>query len=51
MSFAMDCLIAASARESGFTLVTNNVRDFELIGQVEPFRFVRPWPEPRSRRS
>jgi predicted nucleic acid-binding protein len=44
-SFASDCLLAASARERGFVLVTNNARDFERIREVEPFHFVRPWPE------
>jgi predicted nucleic acid-binding protein len=45
-SFLNDCLIAASAREHGFVIVTRNRRDFELIGRVEPrFAFVEPWPE------
>lgn len=44
-SFLNDCLLAASAREEGFTLVTANVADFALISRVEPgFRFVEPWP-------
>jgi predicted nucleic acid-binding protein len=45
-SFLNDCLIAASARDEGFTLVTRNLRDFDLVSEVEPgFRFVEPWPE------
>lgn len=44
-SFLNDCLIAASAREAGFTLVTADTRDFELIRTVEPrFQFTGPWP-------
>jgi predicted nucleic acid-binding protein len=45
-SFLNDCLIAASAREHGFVLVTNNTRDFALIQQVEPsVEFTPAWPE------
>ncbi|HUG41743.1 MAG TPA: type II toxin-antitoxin system VapC family toxin [Longimicrobiales bacterium] len=44
-SFVNDCLLAASAREHGFVLVTENTRDFELIATVSPFEFVAPWPE------
>jgi predicted nucleic acid-binding protein len=43
-SFMNDCLIAASARESGFTLITENARDFEMIATVQPVVFVPPWP-------
>jgi predicted nucleic acid-binding protein len=44
-SFLNDCLIAASARELGFVLVTRSSRDFELIRRVEPqLEFVLPWP-------
>ncbi len=44
-SFLNDCLLAASSREEGFTLVTSNVRDFKLIREVEPgMEFVPPWP-------
>lgn len=46
-SFLNDCLIAASAREHGFLLVTRNTADFELISKVEVgFRFEVPWPKP-----
>jgi predicted nucleic acid-binding protein len=43
-SFFNDCLIAASSREHGFVLVTDNLADFELIASVEAVRFVPPWP-------
>lgn len=44
-SFLNDCIIVASAREAGFTLVTADVEDFELIRSVEPrFQFTTPWP-------
>ena len=45
-SFLNDCLIAASAREHGFILVTRNTEDFALIQEVEPRAgYVPPWPE------
>lgn len=45
-SFLNDCLIAASAREVGFVVVTRNAADFTRIRQVEPrLRYVPPWPE------
>jgi predicted nucleic acid-binding protein len=43
-SFFNDCLLAASAREEGLTIITDNHRDFELIDSVERVRFVAPWP-------
>lgn len=43
-SFTNDCLIAASAREHGFVLVSKNTRDFELIRTVEPVDVLPPWP-------
>jgi predicted nucleic acid-binding protein len=43
-SFTNDCLIATSCREAGVTLVTNNLRDFELIQTIEPVEVVSPWP-------
>lgn len=43
-SFFNDCLLAVSAREHGLTIVTDNQRDFELIGSVERISFVAPWP-------
>lgn len=45
-SFLNDCLIAASAREHGFVLVTLNERDCSRIVEVEPFEFTAPWPAP-----
>jgi predicted nucleic acid-binding protein len=44
-SFLGDCLIAASAREHGFVLVTRNTQDFELIRTLEPIQAVPPWPD------
>lgn len=44
-SFLNDCLIASSAREHGFVLITLNTKDFDLIREVEPgFEHVPPWP-------
>lgn len=44
-SFLNDVLLAVSCREAGLVLVTANRADFELIGRVERFDFVPPWPE------
>jgi predicted nucleic acid-binding protein len=44
-SFPNDCVLAASCREVGATLVTLNREDFELIGEVIRFEFSEPWPE------
>lgn len=41
--FVNDCVLAASAREHGFVLVTRNTRDFERIRTVEPVDVVAPW--------
>lgn len=43
-SFLNDCVLAASCRAEGLTLVTLNRADFELIGRVEPISVVQPWP-------
>jgi len=43
--FVNDVLIAASCRENGLTLVTENVRDFRRIQKRLPFEYVTPWPE------
>lgn len=43
-SFVNDCLLGASCREQGFVLITRNVRDFELIREVEGFEVTEPWP-------
>lgn len=49
-SFFNDCLIASSAREEGFVLITENLADFQVIAAEQPLRFVAPWPweEPPS---
>jgi len=44
-SFVNDCLLGASCREEGLTLITRNTRDFELIRGVEEFELAAPWPE------
>ncbi|HET7461815.1 MAG TPA: type II toxin-antitoxin system VapC family toxin [Longimicrobium sp.] len=44
-SFPNDCLIAASAREQGLTVITENERDFRLISTVLPVEFCPPWPQ------
>lgn len=44
-SFPNDCLIAASAREQGLTVITENERDFRLISTVLPVQFCPPWPQ------
>jgi predicted nucleic acid-binding protein len=44
-SFLNDCLLATSAREHGYTLITDNLADFELIRTVTPVDVVPPWPE------
>lgn len=47
-SFLNDCLIAASARDHGLVVVTDNLRDFELIRTVEPVEVAPPWPALRA---
>jgi predicted nucleic acid-binding protein len=43
--FLNDCLIAASAREEGLTIVTHNTADFARIREADPaLRFVAPFP-------
>lgn len=37
---ANDCLIALSARQIGATVLTRNVRDFQIIREVTPFAFI-----------
>jgi predicted nucleic acid-binding protein len=43
-SFLQDMLIAATARELGATVVTENVADFALIARHLDFAFVQPFP-------
>ena len=43
-SFLHDMLIAASAREVGATIITNNVADFTLIARHVDIAFVQPFP-------
>lgn len=44
-SFFNDCLLAATSREHGHTIVTHNLRGFERIARVEPaVRAVPPFP-------
>ena len=43
-SFGNDILIAASCREAGITVVTDNARDFRRIQSVFPFEFQAAWP-------
>lgn len=43
-SLVNDFLIAATCRENGVTLVTDNRDDFELIQSVLHFEFTAPWP-------
>lgn len=42
--FVNDALIAASCRENGLTLITENARDFSRIQKRMKFEFVAPWP-------
>lgn len=43
-SFVNDCLLAASCREEGLVLITNNVNDFAIIRRVEAIEVAEPWP-------
>ena len=43
-SFLHDLLIAATARELGATVITDNVADFTLISRQLDFGFVQPFP-------
>lgn len=43
-SFFHDMLIAATARETGATIVTFNTADFQLIAEYVDIDFVEPWP-------
>jgi predicted nucleic acid-binding protein len=43
-SFFNDMLIAASAREIGATVVTENSQDFRIIADAVDIRYIEPWP-------
>ena len=45
-SLVNDSLIAASARDDGFTLITENTKDFALLQPLLPIEVVAPWPRP-----
>lgn len=53
-SLANDALLAASCRDAGAVLVTNNTADFTALQQhLRGFRFLAPWPiaiRPSTRR-
>ena len=44
-SFANDMLLAASAREIGAVILTENMDDFGLISSVLDVRCIPPWPD------
>ena len=44
-SLVNDVLLAASCRETGITLVTDNVSDFRRIRRFVRFAFSPPWPD------
>ena len=43
--FANDLMIAATARELGATIVTENIGDFRIIGRFVSIRIAPPWPQ------
>jgi predicted nucleic acid-binding protein len=43
-SFLNDALLAASCREEGITIVTENARDFLRLQRLVDFEFIPPWP-------
>lgn len=47
-SFQNDLLIAATCRERGATLITANVRDFEIIKRVIGLRYATSFPIPKA---
>ena len=47
-AFVNDVLLALTCRESGVTLVTENLKDFARIARTVKFEFVPPWPVPST---
>ena len=43
-SLVNDVMLAASCREAGVTLITENSGDFTRIRRFIRFQFVEPWP-------
>ena len=43
-SFFNDVLIAATARDFGAVIITENVKDFAVIARGLDIRFSLPWP-------
>ncbi len=43
-SLVNDYLLAASCRESGATLVSENVADLDEVGHYIKFQYMTPWP-------
>ena len=46
-SFGNDLLIAASARELGAVILTENSKDFAAISTVIDIGYIEPWPDDR----
>jgi predicted nucleic acid-binding protein len=44
-SLVHDYLLAASCREGGTTLITENVADFKEVRRYLRFEYVQPWPK------
>ena len=45
-SFFNDILIAASARDMGAHIITENRKDFSIIARVVDIQYSLPWPQP-----
>jgi predicted nucleic acid-binding protein len=44
-SLVNDCLIAATAQDEDFVLITDNPNDFEMLAGVLPMKHALPWPK------
>jgi predicted nucleic acid-binding protein len=44
-SLVNDCLIAATAQDEDFVLITDNPNDFEMLAGVLPMKQALPWPK------